>query len=106
MLTGTETVRSPPTVPLLDKVTLVCMGETVGPCGNISALIATFPEKPFRLLRVRWTCPEDPWAMVKSPVLTSIWKLGITGTRIDTVVKWTRLVALELVTSEAMTPIA
>src|SRR5438132_9476418 len=81
VLTPVATVRLSMTVPFMASVAMVFVGETVGPWGMISAVMVTVPEKPLRLLRVRWTWPEDPCCMVNSLVLTIIWKLGSAGRR-------------------------
>ena len=102
VLTPVATVRLSMTVPFMASVAMVFVGETVGPWGMISAVMVTVPEKPLRLLRVRWTWPEDPCCMVNSPVLTIIWKLGSAGTSTVTATLCSRLVVLGLVARDPM----
>ena len=102
VLTPVATVRLSMTVPFMASVAMVFVGETVGPWGMISAVMVTVPEKPLRLLRVRWTWPEDPCCMVNIPVLTIIWKLGSAGTSTVTATLCSRLVVLGLVARDPM----
>ena len=73
------------TVMFAGSLTMVVVGEIVIPCSLVWAVIVTLPENPLRLVSVRRSLPEEPWLMDKSPVLTSIWKLGISGTVTATV---------------------
>src|SRR6266852_2897577 len=98
----TEIVRLVWTVLFAESLTVVVVGETVIPCALVCAVIVTLPENPLRLVSVRRSLPEEPWSMDKSPVLTSIWKLGISGTVTATVAYRTRNVTLELVTRDPM----
>src|SRR5713101_1095934 len=98
----TEIVRLVWIVLFAVSLTVVVVGDTVIPCALVWVVIVTLPENPLRLVSVRKSLPEEPWLIDKSPVLTNIWKLGISGTVTATVAYRTRNVTLELVTRDPM----